>query len=343
MSTNLKNYFPMIRTKEEIMSDINADVHLTEVFYSWEEEQREEFLGFCTGVKGVKMLYDSFFKELMNPETVPERLEQFLGLLLGKKVKIETVLPGDSSRLADECSLLIMDILVKLEDGSFCNVEVQKIGYAFPGERCACYSSDLLLRQYKSIRSERKQQFSYKDIKDVYTIVLIEQSPAAFHRFPEVYTHHFNQQSNTGLELNLLQHYIFVPLDIFKDSVHNNGIRNLLDAWLAFFSMDSPDIVVELIQKFPQFKAMYEHIYTICTNVERVMDMYSEELRILDRNTVQYMVDQMQEQIDSQAEQIDSKDKQINFQAKQIDSQKAELKAANQKIQELLAQLQQKL
>lgn len=111
--------------------------------------------------------------------------------------------------------------------------------------------------------------------------------------------------------------------------MHNNGIKNLLDAWLAFFSMDSVDIVVELIQKFPQFKAMYEHIYTICTNVERVMDMYSEELRILDRNTVQYMVDQMQEQIDSQAEQINS--------------QKAELDAANRKIQELLAQLQQKL
>ncbi len=42
-----------------------------------------------------------------------------------------------------------MDIVVELEDGSIANVEAQKIGYAFPGQRSACYSADLLLRQYK--------------------------------------------------------------------------------------------------------------------------------------------------------------------------------------------------
>ena len=59
----------MIRTREEILRDIQQNINLTERFYSWKEEQREEFLDFCTGVKGVKMLYDAFFKEIMNPET----------------------------------------------------------------------------------------------------------------------------------------------------------------------------------------------------------------------------------------------------------------------------------
>ena len=153
MPTKLQQYFPMIRNREEILKEIDANVKLTERFYSWKEEQRQEFLDFCTGVRGVKMLYDSFFKEIMNPETVPERLEEFLSILLHKKVKIVEILPGDSTRLADERSLLIMDILVRFEDGTYCNVEVQKIGYAFPGERCACYSADLLLRQYKKARS----------------------------------------------------------------------------------------------------------------------------------------------------------------------------------------------
>ena len=152
MNTKLKQYFPVIRTREEILHEIEKDMKLTEQFYSWKEEQRQEFLDFCTGVRGIKMLYDSFFKEIMNPETVPERLEEFLSILLNRKVKIVDVLLGDSTRLADEQSLLIMDILVRFEDGTYCNVEVQKIGYAFPGERCACYSSDLLLRQYKKAR-----------------------------------------------------------------------------------------------------------------------------------------------------------------------------------------------
>jgi sporulation protein YlmC with PRC-barrel domain len=69
---------------------------------------------------------------------------------------------------------LITDIVVEFEDGSIANVEIQKIGYMFPGQRAACYSSDLLLRQYKRLRSEKDEVFTYKKIKTVYTIVLIE-------------------------------------------------------------------------------------------------------------------------------------------------------------------------
>ena len=133
MTSNLKDYFPMIRSREEILKEIQDNIKFTEKFYSWRESERQEFLDFCTGIRGVKILYDSFFKEIMNPETVPERLEDFLSVLLQRKVKIVDVLPGDSSRIADEQSLLIMDILVRFEDGTYCNVEVQKIGYAFPG------------------------------------------------------------------------------------------------------------------------------------------------------------------------------------------------------------------
>ena len=47
-----------------------------------------------------------------------------------------------------------MDIIVETANGSVVNVEVQKIGYNFPGERAACYNADLLLRQYQRIRKE---------------------------------------------------------------------------------------------------------------------------------------------------------------------------------------------
>ena len=98
----------------------------------------------------------------MSPETAPERLEEFLTLLLGQNVKILRTLPNDSSRLADENSLVIMDIIVELEDHSIANVEVQKLGYMFPGQRSACYSADLLLRQYKRVRGKRGRHSSTK-------------------------------------------------------------------------------------------------------------------------------------------------------------------------------------
>ena len=118
----------------------------------------------------------------MNPESAPERLNEFLSLILGTQVRIHTVLPNDSTRIADESSLLITDIVVELRDGSLANVEVQKIGYKFLGERSACYSADLLLRQYKRVRSKKRKKFSYRDMKSVYNIVLFESSPKEFYQ-----------------------------------------------------------------------------------------------------------------------------------------------------------------
>lgn len=48
------------------------------------------------------------------------------------------------------------------------------------------------------------------------------------------------------------------------------------------------------------------------------MGMYSEELKILDQNTVRYMVDQMQEEIDSQKEQLASQKKQLEMKDKEL-------------------------
>ena len=77
-----------------------------------------------------------------------------------------------------------------------------------------------------------------------------------------------------------------------------------MDAWLAFLSMDDPDMIIRLSTEYPEFKVMYQQVYEICRNVEALMGIFSEELRIMDRNTVKYMVDQMQEEIDSQRQEI---------------------------------------
>lgn len=277
-----------------------------------------------------------------NPENVPERLNEFLSLLLGQKVRIESVLPNDSSRIADESSLLIMDILVRLEDGSLCNVEVQKIGYRFPGERSACYSADLLLRQYKRIRGSDKHKNAYKNMKNVYTVILFEKSPVEFKQFPEAYLHQFSQKSDTGLEINLLQKYLFIPLDIFLRNIHNKGIRNKLDGWLVFFSDDSPERIIELLEKYPEFKPLYEHVYEMCRNVEKVMEMYSKELLEMDRNTVQYMIDEMQEEINQKDEELSQKDAQLKQINAQLEQERRQYQETLEKMQRQLQELQEK-
>ena len=99
-----------------------------------------------------------------------------------------------------------------------------------------------------------------------------------------------------------MQKYLFIPLDIFRENKHNRDIKVKRDAWLTLFSSDDPDRIIELIEEYPEFRQIYEEAYEICLNVERVMDMFSKELYELDKNTAQYMIDEMQETIDKMQE-----------------------------------------
>lgn len=335
MANTLQLYFPQLRERQQVLDDIEAKENLKTLYESWKKEDQMYFLDICTGARGVKMLYDSFFKEIFDPDVRPERLENLLSLLLKQRVKILKVLPNDSTRIADESSLLIMDIVVQLEDGSIANVECQKIGYAFPGQRAACYSADLLLRQYKRVRGEKGKKFLYRDIKKVYSIIFYEQSPKEFHEFPNDSIHRSKQKTDTGVEIELLQEFLFIPLDIVRKIYDNNGIRNKLEAWLIFLSDDNPETICRLLETYPEFREMYEDVYDLCLNTEKVMNMFSKELLELDKNTVQFMIDEMQDEIDSQKVTIQDQASQLQDQAMQLqdkDAYIAELQAQIAKL-----------
>lgn len=257
MTNKLQQYFPMIRTREEVLNEIESKSRLKNLFYEWTEENQNEFLDFCTGVKGIKIMYDFMIKEILNPENTPERVNELLTLLLGQRV-----------------------------------------------------------------RGIKGKRFSYRDIKQVYTIVLFEKSPTEFQKFSNNYIHRFMQKSDTGVNINLLQEYLFIPLDIFKKNQQNENrsvkIENRLEAWLAFFCMDDPETIIDIIEKYPDFKEMYEQAYDVCRNIEEVMQMFSKELLELDRNTVKLMIDDMQKEIDCQREQLSQKDEEMLEMRKEI-------------------------
>lgn len=49
--------------------------------------------------------------------------------------------------------------------------------------------------------------------------------------------------------MDLLQEYVYIPLDVFQKIVQNKGVRNKLEAWLMFFSTDEPEKMAELMEK----------------------------------------------------------------------------------------------
>ena len=339
--SKLCQYFSMIRSREQILLEIRSDPALNARFEALSEEAQKEFLDICTGEKGVKILYDSFFRSVMNPELYPDRLQSMLSCILGMEIASFHVLETSSFALGDVKSLVIMDIVVELLDGSIINLEVQKIGYDFPGERAACYASDLTLRQYARARrdaakrsaEEPGHKFSYHAIHPVYTIVLIEKSPSLFYRFPDQYIHRFSQKSDTGLSMELLHNYIFIPLDIFRKKHQNEDISTELDAWLTFLSTQEPDEIMRLCDAFPFFKDIYRHVYEICQNTEDVMGIFSEALAELDRNTVDYMIDELKrsnEQLQDKNEQLQDKNElledRIQHLQKELDNMRKQLR-----------------
>ena len=189
------------------------------------------------------------------------------------------------------------------------------------------------MRQYSLVRTkcrEKNQPFSYQQIKKVYTIVLFQKSPKEFHKFPGKYLHHARQRFDTGLELDLLQEYLMIPLDIFLKSQQN--ISKKIEAWLTLIAADDMERIRKVLEAYPEFGEIYCQVFQFRRKVEELMGMYSDALRILDANTVKYMIEQQREEIEQQREEIEQQNERIEQQNEAIQQQKKEIDSVKQEL-----------
>ena len=275
-------------------------------FNIMEESYRQKLLQFLMGKRGLSITYDTVFKYVMMPGGTTDRLEQFLTAILGEPIQIKQILPREGSQLADTSSFIIADIIVSTRDGSIMNVEIQKIGYNFPGERASCYTADMIMRQYNYLKS-RNQNFTYRDMKPVYLIVFMEHSPALF-KTTDQYIHKKCSYFNTDIKLNLLENIIFISLDTFHDLVQN--INTTQDAWLEFLTEDNPEKIVRFVNQFPEFLPCYQDLISFRKKPEELIHMFSDALRELDKNTERYMVEELNKEVADLKEEATSLKKQ---------------------------------
>ena len=302
--------------------------HLYADYTLLDETWKKRFDDYMTGKKTMPLTYDPFFKCMFHPDRHPDWLSHLLSAIIGEPVTVESVLPSENTAISID-SLLIMDIVVRLSDGSLANVEIQKIPYMFTAERISCYSSDLLMREYSRLKKEKN--FKYSDMKKVYTIVLYEKTEGDFKdpMLHGAYIHHGKTRFDTSLKLKLLQEYFLIALDVFAQNgytddknsnaletellaTHNNipetrlATNDLsmdsLDGWLSILTAETMADVERVIRRYPWSEPIFREMSAYVNNPEEVILMFSEALKIADRNTVKYMIEELQDKATHEAE-----------------------------------------
>ena len=352
-----KNYY------NAAMRQINGDSLClsTYQYLKRNEEWVKRYEDFLKGKRSLPLLYDPFFKKIFNPVERRDRLSELVSCLLGQKVTVLEVFPNEDSQFLGV--MIIMDMVVMMTDGSIANIEIQKISYDFPAERISCYSADLVLRQYKMItgkNQEIKQEASmhgsskpsYKDMRKVHTIILFEDSNKSLISDMDkaLYFHVGKTRFNTGVKIELLQDFVLVSLDTFRKYRYSDireGRTEITDydydssqyndelvsekmkrdrlKFLSLFVAETPQEIDRLIEIFPDLESVRQDINEYLERPREVLNMFSEALRILDRNTAELMVDRMKDEIDELKVQAEENRARLEEKDSQLEEKDAEI------------------
>ena len=100
-------------------------------------------------------------------------------------------------------------------------------------------------------------------------------------------------------------HYLritFISLDTFKDEVHN--INTKRDAWLKFLTEDDPDEIVNFVNQYPEFLPCYKDLIAFRQNPKELINMFSDALKEMDKNTERYMVEELNKKVKELNEEL---------------------------------------
>ena len=196
------------------------------------------------------------------------------------------------------------------------------------------------MRQYSRVKGEKGRAFTYRDIKKVYVIVIYEQSAKVFHEIPDACIHYGRNVFNTGLKMELLCECCLVALDVFRKFPYAKD-RSEQTAWLSLLATEDLAEAEGLIAECPWLEEIYGEIAMLRQRPEEVLGMFSEALKILDQNTVKYMIEELQKKVEERDAVIDKKDAVIKTITAERDNKINALAEKDAEIEALKKQLEQ--
>lgn len=291
MKNRLKDYFPSIWTVDEWERCLQENAGLQKIFREWSIEHQKEFLDLCTGVQGVDPLDPAFFQAVMDPG----RLRDFLSAVFQKKIiQLER---QEEWRGGQELICLASGLHLEFEDGEKVFAEIWKAGRMLAGQECACHCARALADRCQEKQQEQGKRFRYRDVGRVCIVVLWEDSHTQTDGDTGKYLHTGRISFDTGLEFGVLQEYHVMDLDLYQRENMDKDIQGGFDGWMSFLGCRRPEKIVQLIKTYPCFKGIYEEIYGICRDAQKILHIFGEGLRCREKDQDRRTVQEMEEVI----------------------------------------------
>ena len=186
-----------------------------------------------------------------------------------------------------------------------------------------------------------------------------------------LYFHVGKTRFNTGIKIELLQDFVLVSLDTFKkyrysdiregrteitdydydssqynDELVSDKMKRDRLKYLSLFVAETPQEIDRLIEIFPDLESVRRDINEYLERPGEVLSMFSEALRILDRNTAELMVDRMKDEMEALQEQtreLEGKTEKLQEQKDKLEVENDNLQGQNTELQEEVARLKQQL
>ena len=110
-----------------------------------------------------------------------------------------------------------------------------------------------------------------------------------------------------------------------------------LEAWLYFIGSDKVEHIYKVIESYPWFADLYREINEFRYHPEEAVRMFSDALRIMDRNTVWYMIDEEKQKRQKAEERAEGAEKRAEGAEQKLSEQQQELDKKEQEIEKLQA------
>ena len=168
------------------------------------------------------------------------------------------------------------------------------------------------------------------------SISIFENTPDEIRREDNVYIQHSQMRMDAGTALNSVPEHYYISLDKYKDTIQNNNITSMQEAWLMLLSSTDLNRIEELIEFDSEFKHIYDEMFQMMVDPKELIQMYTNIFLEADRIEEQFVLDEMREEIDEKNRMIDSleeKNKEAEAAKEEAEAAKEEAEAAKKALE----------